>query len=599
MTKWILELPWGVRFPGVSYDSKLKVAYYEGDRLPGFLSFFKVPAFSYGEWVQEQLNRRNVVHERGPSTFIPKPHQVIGAKRIAAMHQRGWSGFLLADHTGTGKTLTSLAGLTLAAKTAGFTKSNRAKVLIVAPKGVLPVWRHTIAAYIGSLNYLKPLVINYQQLQKLLKVTEPAPSKAKAPAKGKTKRKVKKTRQVARDGKPIIDFDFIVFDESQYLKNYPSSNVSLAAEKLAKLDKPYKVGSSPYTIFSSATPGSTPLNFAVMSGFMAKLLKPGLTKYIAPKDWGAFLIELGFDVKKGKNGYLWATMPWNTKDKTPAEKIAYEKDVAAAKASQRKDTKRIGDALTRPDAPFIMRSPKNIAGWPEQQLIALPLELDAQERQFYQQAWTQFRTWLRLTPSHKDPKGALVENLRYRQKTSLLRIPSLVERTVEWIEDDKQVYISLEFIESLEKLQEALEKKKISVVEISGRNAAEREQQRLKFQRGQAQVALCTVVAGISLHAGETLPDGTKATNAERITVLADIRQNPLDSLQALGRAHRDGQNSLAFIPYIEDSVDNKVVERFINKVINTEVMTGKSLEEAQELEELFRAAALEDSEED
>ena len=595
MTKWILELPWGVRFPGVSYDSKLKVAYYEGDKLPFFLSFFKVPAFSYGEWVQEQLNRKNIVHERGPATFTPKTHQVVGARRIAAMHQKGWSGFLLADDTGTGKTLTSLAGLTLAAKKAGFTKTNRAKVLIVAPKGVLPVWRHTIGAYIGSLNYLKPLVINYQQLQKLLKVTEPVPSKAKVAP--KTKRKVKKTRQVARDGKPIIDFDFIVFDESQYLKNYPSSNVSLAAEKLAKVDKPYKAGVSPFTIFSSATPGSTPLNFAIMSGFMAKLLKPNLTKHVAPKDWGAFLIEIGFNVKKGKSGYLWAPMPWNTKDKTPAEKIAYEKEVEQAKAIQRKDTKRIGVALTRPDAPFIMRSPKNIDGWPEQQLIALPLELDAQERQFYQQAWTQFRTWLRLTPSHKDPKGALVENLRYRQKTSLLRIPSLVERTLEWLDDDKQVYISLEFIESLEKLKEALEKKKISVVEISGRNAAEREDQRLKFQKGQAKVALCTVVAGISLHASETLPDGTKATSAERITVLADIRQNPLDSLQALGRAHRDGQNSLAFIPYIEDSVDNKVVERFINKVINTEVMTGKELEEALELEEIFRTVAINEPE--
>lgn len=593
MSKWILELPWGVRFPSVKYDPKLKIAYYEGEKLPLFLQAFRVPAYSYGEWVQEQLNKKVAVHPKGPASFTPKPHQVVGAKRIAAMYERGWSGFLLADHTGTGKTLTSLAGLTLAAKKAGFTKSRRAKTLIVAPKGVLPVWRHTIAAYAGSLNYIKPLIINYQQLQKLLVAPTPAPSKSK------TKRKVKKTRQVARGGKPLINFDFIIFDESQYLKNYPSSNVSLMAEKIAGLDKAYRKGSSPFVVFSSATPGSTPLNFAVMSGFMSKLLKPGITRHIAPKDWGDFLIAEGFAVTKGKSGYNWAPLPWNTKNATAAEKKAYEKAVASAKEIQRKDTKRIGAALTRAEAPFILRTPKNIAGWPEQQLIPLPVELDAQQRQWYNEAWTQFRNWLRLTPARKDPKGALVETLRYRQKTSLLRVPALAELVSDWVDEDKQVYISMEFIESLEEFQKILDKKKISWVEISGRTSEIREQERLKFQKGKAQVALCTVVAGISLHAGETLPDGTKATNAERVTVLADIRQNPLDSLQALGRAHRDGQNSNAYIPYIEDSVDNRVVDSFINKVINTEVMTGKSVDAAEELEELFRKIAEEQGEDD
>lgn len=592
MAKWILELPWGVRFPSVKYDKNLKIAYYEGESLPAFLQLFKVPAHSYGEWVQEELNKRPTVHPKGPSSFTPKPHQAVGAKRIALMHKNGWSGFLLADHTGTGKTLTSLAGITLTAKNAGFNKARRAKTLIVAPKGVLPVWRHTIAAYAGALNYLRPLIINYQQLQKLLVAPAETPSKTK-------KRRTKKSRQVARGGKPLIDFDFIIFDESQYLKNYPSSNVSLMAEKIAKLDKPYKKGVSPYVVFSSATPGSTPLNFAVMSGFMSKLLKPGLTRHIAPKDWGDFLIGEGFAVTKGKSAYNWAPLPWTLKNPTPEEKASYDKAVAEAKAVQRRDTKRIGAALTKADAPFIMRSPKNIAGWPEQQLIALPLELDAQQRQWYSEAWTQFRNWLRLTPARKDPKGALVEMLRYRQKTSLLRVPALTELTSEWVSEGKQVYISLEFIESLEKLKEELEKKKISTIEISGRTADIREQERLKFQRGQAQVALCTVVAGISLHASETLPDGSKATAAERVTVLADIRQNPLDSLQALGRAHRDGQNSVAFIPYIEDSVDDRVVNSFINKVINTEVMTGKNIDDAEELEQIFRRIAEDEEPED
>lgn len=591
MTKWILELPWGVRFPSVSYDKKLKISYYEGEELPLFLEGYRVPEFSYGEWIQEQINGKPVIHKPGPTQFTPKPHQVIGAKRIAKKYIEGWSGFLLADQTGIGKTLTSLVAVSLAAKSAGFGRAKRAKTLIVAPKGVLPVWRHTIGAYHGSLNYLKPLIINYQQLQKLLVVETTKTTST-------SKRKPKKSRQTARQGKALIDFDFIVFDESQYLKNYPKSDVSLMAEKIAGLNKVYRKGKSPYVIFSSATPGSTPLNFSVMSGFMGKLLKPNGTSYITPAKWGDFLIAEKFAVKKGKSGYSWAPLPWGLKkeESSAAEKRAHEKKVAQAKEVQRKDTLRIGKALTRPEAPFIMRSPKSIAGWPEQQHIPLPVELDSQQRQWYEEAWTQFRNWLRLTPARKDPRGTLVEILRYRQKTSLLRAPALVELITEWVSEEKQVFISLEFIETLDKIKEALEKKKISVVEISGRNVEDRERERIRFQKGEAQVALCTVVAGISLHAGETLPDGSRATTAERVTVLADIRQNPLDSLQALGRAHRDGQNSLAYIPYIENTVDNRIVDSFINKVINTEVMTGKKLEEAEELEALFRKEAEEDN---
>lgn len=592
MTKWILELPWGVRFPSVNYDKKLKVSYYEGERLPSFLEAYRIPEFSYGEWVQEQINNKPAQHRPGTTQFTPKPHQVIGAKRIAKKYVEGWSGFLLADQTGVGKTLTSLVALSLAAKSAGFGRNKRAKTLIVAPKVVLPVWRHTIGAYHGSLNYLKPLIINYQQLQKLLVVEA-----EKSPSKGK--RKPKKNRQTARQGKPLIDFDFIVFDESQHLKNYPKSDVSLMAEKIAGLNKVYRKGKSPYVIFSSATPGDTPLNFSVMSGFMGKLLNPKNATYITPAKWGDFLISEGFDVKKGKSGYSWSPLPWGIKkdEASAAELKAHERKVAQAKAKQRKDTVRIGKALTQPEAPFIMRSPKDIAGWPEQQYIPLPVELDSQQRQWYEEAWTQFRNWLRLTPAHKDPRGALVETLRYRQKTSLLRAPALVSLTSEWVSEGKQVFISLEFIETLDKIKEELEKNKISVAEISGRNVEDRERERIRFQKGEAQVVLCTVVSGISLHAGETLPDGSKATTAERISVLADIRQNPLDSLQALGRAHRDGQNSLAYIPYMERTVDNRVVSSFVNKVINTEVMTGKKLEEAEELEALFRREAEQDGE--
>lgn len=582
---FVVELPWGAPRPSsLRFDGGRKVWVYEGDHLPAGLVPYRSQEFSRQRWIEDDLNKKISPVIQTDTVFTPKPHQVEAARKIAKSYDAGWSGFLLADKTGIGKTLSGLAGIALTAKNRGFTGSKKAKVLVVCPKSVIPQWRQTLRAYKGAHVHLRVMVLNYQQLDKLLK----PPPASKDAKRAKTKR-----RQNARDGIPKINFDFVVFDEAHKLKNYPSSNVSLAAVNVAQLNKPYAKGTSPFVIFSTATPGSTPLNLAPMSGFLSQLLKPGLKTAVTPQRWGDFLVANGFAVKKTKAGYSWASLPWATKDQTPQEKASYERAVAKAKAIQRKDTARIGKALISKDAPFIMRAPKDIAGWPEQQVVPVPVELTNEQRVIYNEAWSRFRKWLRLTPPKSDPKGALVEQLRYRQKTSILRTDTIAELTANWVEEGKQVYISCEFIETVDSLKEHLKAAKIPVAEISGRTTDQREQQRLLFQTGKAPVILSTVVEGISLHAGETLPDGTKATDAERITAIADLRQNPLDAIQTLGRAHRDGQNSLAYIPYLEKTVDEKIVDSFVNKVINTEVMTGKKLEDAVELEDIFRSAAV------
>jgi len=582
---YAVDLPWGAPRPKtLVYDAEKKTWFHRGAILPPELRPYQALEFSRERWHEDEKNGLVSPITPGEANFTPRPHQLDAAKKIAAAHQAGWSGFLLADKTGIGKTLSTLVGLSLISKLEGRDKGKKATVLIVCPKGAIPVWRQTLQNYRMSHPFLRPLILNYEQLQKLLST----PPQARVNPK-----KSRKSRQIARDGQPMMSFDYIVFDEAHYLKNYPSSNVSLIAAKIAGLDKGYRKGSSPFVVFSTATPGSTPLNFSIMAGFVSRLLKPELKKHVGPKEWGQFLMDEGFEITKGKSGYNWATVPWFGKDSTdPKERAKYEKSAKAAKLKQRRDAQRIGKALTGKNAPFIMRSPKDIAGWPEQQLIPLPIELGPKQKQYYREAWTQFRSWLNLSPTHKDPKGALVQQLRYRQKTSLLRVDSVVELAKEWVAEDKQVYISVEFIETLDRMKEALEKAKISVAEISGRNAAERTSERLRFQTGRASVVISTVVEAISLHANETLPDGSKATPNERITVLSDIRQNPLDSLQALGRAHRDGENSFAYVPYIESTVDKKIVDTFIGKVENQKLMTGSSAEAAAELELIFRVAA-------
>lgn len=583
----IVKLPWGFRHPKVGYDKKNKVSFYKGDGpLPPELRFFQPEDFSYERWQQDELNKRVMPPQKGKAKFKPREHQVDAARAIRKAYHAGQAGFLLADKTGLGKTLSTLVGLSVIAKDQGFGVGNQAKVLIVCPKGVMSQWRHTLHNYPVSTALMRPLIINYQQLNKLLI----APATAKNAKKTKTK-----NRQIASKGKPTVDWDFIVFDEAHYLKNYPQSGASLSAVSIARSNETYVKSKSPFVIYSTATPGASPLNFAVMAPVLGPIMatKKINLKLARPDTWGDFLLEEGFAVKPGKVNWQWAAAPWHGKNsEDPKERARYQKALLENKKLQRRDTQKIGKALKKPNAPFIMRSPSDLANWPEQQFIALPIELNSDQRPIYQEAWVTFRTWLRLTPAKSDPKGALVQMLRYRQKASLLKVDQVTEQVIDWVDSGHQVFISCEFIDTVDKYKEGLEKAGIKVAEISGRTSEIRDDERIRFQKGEAQVCLCTVVAGISLHSNEILPDGTKATANPRISVISDVRQNNLDTSQACGRAHRDGENSLTYFPYLEDTVDERVIGSFVNKDANMKSMMGTELASAEELERLFREAA-------
>lgn len=579
-----LSLPWGFKHDAVYYDKAKKAHVYRGGAIvPLELRPFLPEDFSIERWHSDEANGMVLPPKKGSHKFKPRDHQLEAAKAISKAYAEGSQGFLLADKTGLGKTLSTLVGISIIAKSQGFGPKDKAKLLIVCPKGVIPQWRDTLHNYPISTALSRPLIINYQQLNKLLT----APANARVAKKARTKNRI-----TASQGKPTIDWDYIVFDEAHYLKNYPTSAASMSAASIAKLNMPYKKDKSPFVVYSTATPGATPLNFSIMSQIIAPLISP-TTKSVTPNLWGAFLETEGFAVKKGKTGWQWATEPWHGKNSDkPEEQEKYKAALKEVRIKQRRDAQRIGKGLKKKGAPFIMRSPLDLAGWPEQQFIPLPLELTAKQKPIYEEAWTTFRNYLRLTPAKSDPKGQLVQTLRYRQKASLLKVEHVVDNVIDWVEAGNQVFISVEFIETLDEYKTRLEKAGIDVAEVSGRNTAIREQERLRFQRGQAKVALCTVVAGVSFHSNEMLADGTRATPNPRITIISDIRQNNLDATQTCGRAHRDGENSLTYFPYLAGTVDEKIIYSFTNKTANMDSMTGSSIESAEALDSLFRVAA-------
>lgn len=592
-THVLQDIPWGFSYPGLKYHSDKKLWVYKGAVLPEVLRQFRTDDFSYERWQEDELTGTVQPNRRGANIFSPHEHQKEDAKFIYGSYHTNKAGFLLANFTGTGKTMSALVGMTAIARSehkSGRFKNERATLLIVAPKGVMPVWRQTLQSYPASTEYLRPLIMSYHQLNKLLQ----APPQARTAKKQRTKNK-----STARHGKPIVNWDYIIFDEAHYLKNYPSSTMSVSAANIAQLNTPYEKNKSPFVVFATATPGSSPLNFALMSQILSPLLAANdgqnLSKPVTASNWGAFLKDIGFDVREGKvpGEWTWAPSPWFGKNSDdPKEQAKFKASEAKAKGNQRRDATAIGKALKRKDAPFVMRRPQDIAGWPEQQTIPLPAELTQRQKPIYEEAWNQFRRFLNLKPKGSDPKGSLAEQLRYRQKSSLIKVEAMIDHVVDSVNNGNQVFISCQFTETIEKYQEELKKRKILSVEVSGRNANEREQERIRFQKGEVQVVLCSVVAGVSFHAEESLPDGSKATKAERVTYIHDIRQNPLDTVQALGRCHRDGKNSLSYFPYFIDTVDEKVVTSFTNKNANMKLMTGGSQESSEEMENMFRQAA-------
>lgn len=589
MVRTVLDVPFEQRYAarnaGVKYDSVNKVSYVDGV-VPPVARAWAADDYSYARWVEDSMNGVVRPARVGGARFTPRPHQREAADAILRAYREGSAGFLIADSTGLGKTLSIVAGVTAVARSRRCTPVKRLKVLIVCPKGAIPVWRQTLRAYPESA-CLRPLIINYQQLNKLIK----PPSDV---VKGKDRRGRKmsvrvKNRRTAANGTPRIRFDVIVFDESHYLKNYKSSAVSLSAATLASLGDEYVRGRKPFVIYSTATPGSSPLNLAIMAPMLAPLISKRTRKHVGPDDWGKFLSLNGFHVKHSRTGWSWITAPWygaNSRD--PAERKRHELLVEQSKRSQEEDVKRIGGALASPGAPYLARDPSDVRGWPTQQVEPLYIELDSEHLRAYNEAWGEFRQYLKLKErGQADPKDGLTKRLRFRQKASLLKVPMIAEHAMELVESGKQVFIGCQFLETVDQLEQLFAGKRVKYAEVSGR-VPDREEQRQKFQRGEAKIILCTVTEAISCHAGETLPDGSHATSADRVTIIADVRENPNDCIQQMGRCHREGMFSLCEFPLIVDTVDEKVMLGFVDKARNLKTM--KNEDDPEYLDKVFSA---------
>jgi hypothetical protein len=519
---WLLDVPFEERvdakWGGARFDGDLRRWVFRGEELPERLQRFAPARYSWESWLQDEANG-GWQPSPGESSIRLHPHQEEAARLIAAAKRAGRRGFLLADEVGLGKTYATIAGVEAL--------GDGLSVLVLCPLSVAPHWRRSIDAMGAGKN--RWCVLNYDRMKNLLEVPEAAKS---------AKRTRTKNKRHVEQGESLVAWDVIVADESHLLKN-PVSQRSKAMNRLASS----KPGGS-FVVWASATAGQNPVELAYLAPLLADLTK---TRDSAFKDFEKWCSSQGIQVRKGAYGAIgWER---NERDLELMREMLFSGAVPGG----------------------IRRRPTDIAGWPELERIAWPVELEPGAKKLYQEAWEEVREALVADTARRGrgekPKNGdenpLVALLRFRQKASLLRAGATVEHTLDMLANGKQVAVSVEFLESAELIGEMLAKRKVRSVSITGaKSAAAREEARLEFQQGHAPVVIFTVREGISLHAGE---QASQANEIDRVTIVHDPRWSAIATAQIEGRCVLEGervQTARGAVPIEEVEVGDLVLTR-------------------------------------
>jgi hypothetical protein len=532
----VLDVPFAMRAvaiaSGARWDASHGVFLYAGRELPAALAPFRALPYSWEMHVQRELAGVTSVRSEPPAgAILLRPHQRDAVTTIAAARASGLPGFLLADDVGLGKTITAWWAIR--------EMRDVTSVLIVCPLAVVAHWRRTIQAMGDGGKDI--ILLNYDRLGKLFEVSNAA------------RKRIKTKKGLARAG-TAPELDVTVFDESHRCKNPTAARSKLAAKLVANAG---------FCLWLSATTGQNPLELSYLAPLLA-----GATGARAKdlKDFEQWCIDQQLGVTRGAYGkWEWRGNP------ADCEKVrALLFDAGPPRTA----------------AAGIRRRPEDIVGWPAINRILLPLELGPDARALYDEAWTAFRRELELAPRGKDPRSALAATLRLRQKSSLIRAAGTVELARELLDNGHQVAISVAFLETLTAVREAFERGlgAIPCAAIHGNlSASQREDERLRFQRGDARIILFTVEEGISLHQGEH-------NNAPRSEIIHDLRWSAIQMAQIEGRCHRDGRFAQVYWTYADATIEEKIARVVAGRIQTMKEMVGDDVETLREIETLLRA---------
>ncbi|MFC0672348.1 helicase [Brachybacterium hainanense] len=504
---WVLDVPYGTQVEGASWHPAVRMHLFVGRALPAHLQPYAPGPHTLGRFLENSLNPGDPAPVPPPAEDLePRRAQFEAADAIAERAAAGGRMFLLADEPGVGKTISAVLG----ASAVGSLRGAR-RVLVVADRPAaitIGHWCRSITA-LGDSG-LEWVVITWDRLEKVAD----------------------------------HDWDVIIADEAHALRRTSTKRWKLWAQISGHRSEH---AAAPFVIATTATPGHTPLELPYLAPAYAQAHGEPMSRWASatrPEATFADALERhGIALEKGRYGATW------TSDATRrAEDLARVRGWLA-------------DA--RPVAMLHRAAP-----WGPVPISGMPVALTPAEHAAYEAEWGEFCREMDLARRGRSTAKGRAALLRFRQKAGLIRVDSTVAWIAQQVEAERQVACSVEFVDTAaDPIVERLQDAGIEVATIYGRDRFDVEEQRLRFQRGQAPVCVFTTVASISLHAGETLPDGEQASPLPRVGLFHQARFSGIAGRQVTGRTHRDQQVSPWHIAYAEGTVEEQVSKLMVERI--------------------------------
>ncbi len=503
----MLDVPYGTQVDGATWHSAVKNHLYVGCSLPAHLAPYSPGPYTLGRFVENTLNPDAPTPNPEPTDALePRRIQFEAADAIAERAASGGRMFLLADEPGVGKTISAVLGACAVGDLRG-----AERVLVVADRPAaitIGHWCRTVTALgDGGLDWV---VITWDRLEKVVD----------------------------------HDWDVIIADEAHALRRTSTKRWKHWA-KVSGHGLPHD--QAPFVIATTATPGHTPLELPYLAPAYAQVhdepMKEWTSATKADATFASALERHGVEVEHGRYGATWTTDP----------------------RRRAEDLSRVRGWLAEAEPAAMLH---RAAPWGPVPISGMPVTLTPAERAAYEAEWGEFCREMDLARRGRNTAKGRAALLRFRQKAGLIRVDATVAWIAQQVAAERQVACSVEFVTTAaDPIAERLREAGIEVASIYGRDRFDVEAERLRFQTGEAKVCVFTTVASISLHAGETLPDGRQASLTPRVGVFHQARFSGIAGRQVTGRTHRDHQVSPWHIAYAEDTVEEQVGKVMVERI--------------------------------
>lgn len=214
-----------------------------------------------------------------------------------------------------------------------------------------------------------------------------------------------------------------------------------------------------------------------------------------------------------------------------------------------------------------------LENFPETSIAAVPYYGGKTMEQKIQFEYEEINKQLELLrgKTAKDRGNILVKVMRSHQRVELLKIPTFVELTNEFLNDDHSVVIFVNYTQTLKTLAKMLQTNCLIYGEQTGE---EREYNIQEFQANRQHIIICNLASGsvgVSLH--------DVHHKRKRASIISPC-WNATNLVQALGRVWRaNGSKSIQRIVYVANTIEESISEKLQVKLKNLENINNGDLD--------------------